>query len=321
MATQSFFADTSKFVFPPPRQPLVVKTPFERFLLGSPDEAVDAFLRSWSPDLILRLRVLNSSFFFAVEVYAARDWSIRSALRPWFPNGEVFMRLLEQCGGVISGSVAVQFLGREAFTPSNLDVYVPLRGLLRLGRYLEEENFEFQAAEDVHELFDVAALGLSSAVAKGGSLRAGLPSSPSGGALATFTFYRPSSPGLRAYGVHATHVEVVVTAELDPVQFILTNSHSSKCSLQTCWQRPMTEFERSRCYELYYVQPRSFPVPFLDVPRPTDLRVPGYRERCGSPSDMDRQVLRTWLRGRHCAYTVQRRHRSRGDAIRVPGGR
>ncbi len=282
--------------------PAVAKTPFERFLLGSSEAAVDGFLRSWPPDLIFRLRALNSSFFFAIEAYVTRAWSVESALRPWLWNSEGFMRVLEWCGGVISGSVAVQFLGRQAFAPRNLDVYVPLRGLLRLGRYLQEVHYVYEPTEDMHQFFDVAALTLSSVLEARAALQPGHPASvPT--PVATFNFCRPKRFSWRLEDSLASHVQVVVTAELDPVQFILTSFHSSECSSSPCWrQRPMTESVCSRGPELHRARLRRFPLPSVNVLRAAQLRVSGYQAGGVAPSRMDGEVSCTGLRDHQCGH-------------------
>lgn len=210
-----------------PMPTLVKKSSFELFLLGSPHHVVDTFFRSWSPDLILRLKPLNSSMYFAVEAYMFRAWSIHEALSPWFFEPEKFLRTLHECDGIVSGSAALLFLGREGFTPSDLDIYVPLHGLLNMGRFLKAESFRYQATGPMHPLFDVAALSLSSAMGKyvsGPSQRRRSPIAP----FTTFNFYRPGS-GLPLEGREGTHVQVSVTYQ-DPIMFMIETFHSSERS-------------------------------------------------------------------------------------------
>ena len=206
--------------------PVVRKSHFELFLLGSPEAVVDAFFKCWSPDLILRLRRLSSSAYLAVEAYILRAWSIHDTLTPWFFEPQKFLKILDRCEGIVSGSAALLFLGREEFTPSDLDVYVPLHGLLQMGRFLKGESFRYQATGGMHPLFDVAAIGLSSAMERDrSSCRRRSATSPA----ATFNFYRPAS-GLSVRGKEGTHVQVSVTYQ-DPVMFIIESFHSSKCLL------------------------------------------------------------------------------------------
>ena len=133
--------------------------------------------------------------------------------------------VLEETGGIISGSAALLFLGREGFIPSDLDIYVPLHGLLHMGRYLKGESFRYQATGNMHPLFDVAAISLSSVTAKHTS-RTSQRRRSSMSPFVTFNFYRPAS-GLPLQGLEGTHVQVSVTYE-DPVLFMIESFHSSK---------------------------------------------------------------------------------------------
>ena len=217
-----------------PMESLTAKSAFELFLLGSSEDVVDAFFKRWPPDVILRLRCLNSSIYLAVEAYIMRAWSINDALSPWFFEPQKFLRTLEQCDGIVSGSAALLFLGRDNFVPSDLDIYVPLHGLLAMGRYLKAESFRYQSTGGVHPLFDVAALSLSSAMERHPSRlsrRRGFPTS----LIATFNFYRPDS-GFPVPGREGTHVQVSVTCQ-DPVNFVIESFHSSECQLHPCSDR------------------------------------------------------------------------------------
>lgn len=239
------------------------KSALELFLLGSPEDVVDSFFECWTPDLIIRLRCLSSSMFLAVEAYIMRAWSIQNALSPWFFEPEKFLKTLEQCDGIISGSAALLFLGRGDFNPSDLDIYVPLHGLLNMGRYLKRESFRYQATGNMHPLFDVAAISLSSVLGTqsyGSSQRRRSRTS----LLATFNFYRPGS-GLPLQGREGTHVQVSVTIE-DPVMFMIESFHSSTC-LAHAYANSEAADEKvfSRCYELYHLDLCSVAVPVHNV--------------------------------------------------------
>ncbi|PIL33118.1 hypothetical protein GSI_04567 [Ganoderma sinense ZZ0214-1] len=209
-------------------------SPLELLLLGHDAKTVDFFFSSWTPDLIMKLRSLSSSLFFAVEAYASRKWNINTHLRRWFHDVPDFLRKLTACDAVVSGSEAVSFFDRHSFHGHDLDIYVPLHGLLPLGRYLKFYGFAYQATSRSHPLFDAAAMMLPS------SLRYPLP--PSAQSIthgqrsegrhasrqdatytfATFNFVR--SVGRNSVRGH--HVQLIAVS-CDPIEYIINNFHST----------------------------------------------------------------------------------------------
>ncbi len=207
---------------PKPRQ-----SAFELFLLAAPEQAVDDLLDSWTPDLVFRLRTLNTTFFLAVESYVGRAWAVEDVICRWFGESRSFLRTLEACGGVVSGSAALLHFSRGTFTPGDLDIYVPPWGLLRMGRYLKHHGFRYHSSGTKHPLFDVAAISLGSSFGKEAIDDGPLWSKIS--PFATFNFYRPRSAALEASGQDGTHIQVMVTRD-DPVKFIVNSYHSSELS-------------------------------------------------------------------------------------------
>ncbi|EIW63230.1 uncharacterized protein TRAVEDRAFT_17657 [Trametes versicolor FP-101664 SS1] len=194
---------------------------FELFLLSAPTKAVDAFFARWTPDLVVRLRQLSSSMLLATEAYSSRRWNARTFLSHWFEEPSEFLITLEDCDGVISGSEAQQFFGRCEFRGHDLDIYVPLHGLLDMGRYLKLAGFAYQPTTNRHPLFDVAALMFSSHVGQvPASLRHGGPHKPA--AFGAFNFVR--FPGV--LGPQGRHIQIIAVSD-DPIHFIINSFHST----------------------------------------------------------------------------------------------
>ena len=284
------------------------KSTFELFLLGSSEDVVDAFFKRWPPDLILRLRCVSSSVYLAVEAYIIRAWSIHDTLSPWFFDPQKFLRTLDECDGIVSGSTALLFLGRDAFVPSDLDIYVPLHGVLTMGRYLKAESFRYQPTRGMHPLFDVAAISLSSAVEKYRSRslrRRGFATSP----IATFNFYRPGS-GLPVQGREGTHVQVSVTCQ-DPVMFIIESFHSSECPLGPLYRSIVLNIICSRRDELHYSIVCRLTISIYNIPPAAIPRLSRHQTEHLDPSWLDGEVSVPRLRNHHCRESVSRHLRDK----------
>ncbi|KAL7281164.1 hypothetical protein ACG7TL_004472 [Trametes sanguinea] len=196
----------------------------ELFLLGSEASIVETFFAHWTPDVIFRLRQLSSSMRLATEAYCARRWDVNAFLGRWFHFVPTFLKVLDDCGGVVSGSEAQQFFDRESYRGRDLDVYVPLHGLLRMGRWIKEQGFLYHATADRHPLFDVAAVMFTSYVGVGAiSLPSQFPTKPS--TFAAFNFARPLHHSMPEW-LKGMHIQLIAVP-CNPVEFIVNNFHST----------------------------------------------------------------------------------------------
>ncbi|KAH9854466.1 hypothetical protein C2E23DRAFT_726294 [Lenzites betulinus] len=200
-------------------------SPFERFLLGAPDDVIDKFFSPWSPDLIIRLRSLNSNVFLGVEAYIARAWDVEKSFDRWFFHVNSFLRTLESCGAIVSGSEAQQHFGRHEYRGSDLDIYVPFHGLLRMGRWLKQEGYLYQASGGKHVFFDAAAIMVASAAGQDFTSHSS-SSSKASGTYTTFNFVRPQDDTLKLLRMDGSHVQLIAVRQ-DPVQFIIEHFHST----------------------------------------------------------------------------------------------
>ncbi|KAI0689529.1 hypothetical protein C8T65DRAFT_746138 [Cerioporus squamosus] len=195
---------------------------FEEFLLGAPEQHVDAFLAGFSPDAIMGFRNLSSSMLRAIDAYMTRKWSIAHTLRWWIWNIKEFLAVLDECDGIVSGSAAQHFFGREEYEAKDLDIYLPFHGLLPMGRFLQREGFKFQPGLNHHPFFDAAVMALTAFI---GRTLSKATSDLSGHTYAfkAFNFALPqhSHPGKRGRRVQ------LIAVQGDPVEFMIRSFHST----------------------------------------------------------------------------------------------
>lgn len=234
-------------------------SPFERFLLGAPEGAVDNFFSPWSPDLIMRLRSVNSNVFMGIEAYVSRAWSVDHSFDRWFFHVGSFLRTLEACDAVVSGSEAQQHLARHEFRGNDLDIFVPYHGLLRMGRWLKQQGFLYQASGGKHLLFDAAAIMLASAAGRDFT---GYPGARFKNTVefSTFNFVRPHTPALKVLAMDGAHVQLIAVCG-DPVSFLVNNFHSSEFLVSSMPLEYHADQNFSGCHELYHRHTRCLAVP------------------------------------------------------------
>ncbi|KAI0337421.1 hypothetical protein BDW22DRAFT_1304042, partial [Trametopsis cervina] len=75
--------------------------------------------------------------------YMASVFNIDRALAEFFDNVRGFRHLQKQCGVLISGSFALQFLGRFRYEGSDLDLFLPMHSRIRLAMWLETQGYVF----------------------------------------------------------------------------------------------------------------------------------------------------------------------------------
>lgn len=199
------------------------KTPFERFLMGQRPEEVDQLFMRLPVNLIFRLRCLNSTFFLAVEAYCARTWDVHKVLDRWFYRPRSFLDTLDKCEGIVTGSQALRFLDRHGtYVPRDLDIYVPLHGLLPMGRWLKSEGFFYQESAGKHALFDAAAV-----MCTAGMTSTTMAPSHRARTFATFNFFRTADDTLDFLDMSGRRVQLVAIKG-SPVEFMINNFHSSE---------------------------------------------------------------------------------------------
>ena len=168
--------------------------------------------------------------FYAVEAYTSRQWNIRETIHRWFWNVKPFLKLLDAHNGIVSGSEAVQFFARRKWPCTDMNIYVPLHGLLPIGRYIQRQDFFFTPSNDKHPFFDAAALSYTSYMSSPDSPLHRRSTHPGPHAYTAFGFARPPNfsaarPGRR--------IQIIVVHG-NPVEYIINNFHSSTSTKLAC---------------------------------------------------------------------------------------
>ena len=199
---------------------------FEQYLLTVPTEYLDDFFRHWTPDQILKLRSLSSAVFYAVEAYIAYAWDPEKLLRRCFYDVRAFRRELDACRAIISGSEALGFFSRREFLGNDLDIYVPLHGLVRLGRYLDRIGYTYQRSGGKAEDFDLAAITFTSRRVSSEETTLAIRALDSY-TFSAFNFAAP--PSTRDPDATPARVQLIAVRG-DPIELIINSFHSSEFS-------------------------------------------------------------------------------------------
>lgn len=205
--------------------PYTTLSPLELFILSADESSIDAFLSYMPADFIFTIRLLNKSMFYAVEAYKMRHWDIERFLARWFPNPALFLSVLHQSDGIISGSEAMQFFrtGKRTFRGNDLDIYVPYHGLLTMGRFVRRSGFIYQPA--AYPFFDAAVL-MFTAMNNDSTVRARCGSPPSTpNKPKTFDF---SCPASQHFGPLRGGKLQIIGVPGNPIEWIINNFHSSE---------------------------------------------------------------------------------------------
>nr|VWP01283.1 Protein kinase domain-containing protein [Ganoderma boninense] len=111
---------------------------------------------------VFRMYRVSVRVSVAVHHYVRTTWTLDTFLDRWFgpDSSEDVMDKLDECGAIISGSTVLQFLSRLPPNPeSDLDIFVPLTGLLEFGRWLQRTGYTYRPrGTSPMTFFDVAAL-------------------------------------------------------------------------------------------------------------------------------------------------------------------
>ncbi|TFK81572.1 hypothetical protein K466DRAFT_568938 [Polyporus arcularius HHB13444] len=145
---------------------LLTVSTLEFFLLSADASVLQAVFALLTPPEVMLLRRVSHRIRAAVDFYSKRAWNLDSYLTRWF-NPPVVHELydrLDEHGALVSGSAVLRFLDRAPPYPnSDLDIFVPIAGLLDFGRWIQQRGYAYKPRADPPLLhFDVAALTLPS---------------------------------------------------------------------------------------------------------------------------------------------------------------
>lgn len=142
--------------------------PFIAFIREAPHPLLHHFLGlHCTPDTVMVLAAVCQDIRLFLKGYAEDVWNIDRVFTPWFPDNVGFRHMLRQTEAIISGSTALRFFAPKIFRHSHdLDIYVPLKGLLVLGRWLGKAGYVFQSGVGQAVPFDCTALRASSRMSR-----------------------------------------------------------------------------------------------------------------------------------------------------------
>lgn len=122
-------------------------SPLESLLLRSSSKFLVSFFSTWTPDLILKLRLLNLRMHLFVTYIMGVIWNIDTFFENWFHHPEIFRYTLAVCDAFVSGSQALQFFETVRYPTSDLDIFVPLSGFASMNNFLLHEGYTFVSKE------------------------------------------------------------------------------------------------------------------------------------------------------------------------------
>ena len=119
-----------------------------------PEVVDDCLLDALSPRELLRYSRTCKTAYSIVEDYRKRAFCVDRLLLRYFTPAEItrFRELQYLTGALISGSTALQFLDRDTYPDSDLDVYVQYRFIRPLTEWLVQIGYKYKPLSDSSEL-------------------------------------------------------------------------------------------------------------------------------------------------------------------------
>lgn len=220
---------------------------FERFLINLSTSLLDVIILYWSPDDIGRMRGTNTSLKTLLDDYAERHWNVDEMFGTWFSDPLYFRALLAYTGAIVSGSQALQFMGREYYSQSDMDIFCKHDTQLFIGRFLNEMGYRYKPRPLKERVSrnhrDVPPRSFDSTVLmRAAERRKGHKGIPSDGscisAVYDFCRFDGSADGV----VYVRKVQLIVL-HVDPVAHV-THFHSSE--ILTPFVPPVTDAQLQR---------------------------------------------------------------------------
>ncbi|TDL17060.1 hypothetical protein BD410DRAFT_730555 [Rickenella mellea] len=117
----------------------------------------DVLLNHCTPATIYRFGRTCKLLRRTTQFYCKRAFDINARLRHFLADPVGFRTLMARTGTIISGSNALQFMGRTVYRHSDLDVYTEQRHSKEVGRWLvEQEGYTFRPHTDQPHDFESA---------------------------------------------------------------------------------------------------------------------------------------------------------------------
>ena len=109
---------------------------------------------------VFQLATVNKQMRERVLAYLGRVMDPRKAFEPFLPVHAIpaLRRIQRDTGAVVSGSVALKFMGRFDFAVSDMDVYVPQVNAIVLHDFFVAIGYTFRPRADQRPTFEEAFL-------------------------------------------------------------------------------------------------------------------------------------------------------------------
>lgn len=196
------------------RQSTAPASLFEHFIASLSVDNLVHLLSYVSLAQILALEATSVRAYQTIQTYREEVWNIDAHLSPWFPDPKEFRSLLGDCNAVVSGSHVLQFLERSKYLGSDIDIFISLPGVLRMGLWLRDcLGYKLNWIKPWY--FDATVEALCDRVRRGVI---------GGGILTVFEFVR--YVGTPSASVIQQRVQLIVVNG-EPFQFVALNFHSS----------------------------------------------------------------------------------------------
>ena len=98
---------------------------------------------------LVRIGKTSKELWEAFHHFARRAYNIDLYLLPFIPDPDSFRKMQCDTGAIISGSFALQFLTREVWPNTGLDVFVHREHRERAGRWLLDNGFSYRPATKI----------------------------------------------------------------------------------------------------------------------------------------------------------------------------
>ena len=105
-----------------------------------------AILNYLDPADLVRIAKTSKNLWEAFHRFSRRAYNIDKSLLPFVSNPDSFRQMQSDTGAIISGSFALQFLTREVWPDTGLDVFVCREHREIVGRWLLGNGFSYKPA-------------------------------------------------------------------------------------------------------------------------------------------------------------------------------
>ncbi|KAJ7773132.1 hypothetical protein B0H16DRAFT_1217537, partial [Mycena metata] len=120
----------------------------------------------WSLQDIIVCSSLSSVILNIIRYYKSVVWNPDIFFKPWFNVDPKFFRsTLDVCGAVVAGSQINQLLDRTRYDNSDMDIFLRIGGIQRMGGWLETQGYRLVSSSSTYGPFHQTVARLSTRLA------------------------------------------------------------------------------------------------------------------------------------------------------------